>query len=135
MNLLREMRQFLSSWSASDLTRFVENFGFAPPGANGEVDNYVWKLVPEFSLDSVLAFRGGKSGWIRWFDAENAQAQEEGFGEWTEDIWSYPDLSRNPIIVTLENSNGLVWDGNHRIGAALKSGITSLPAVVGVLRG
>lgn len=74
---------------------------------------------------------GGQAGWLEWFEAECRMDEREELGANWRELLSC-DVDRLADAVVLKKSGCLyLWDGWHRIGAAIVREIEELPAIVG----
>ncbi|MFP3637543.1 hypothetical protein [Paraburkholderia sp. SIMBA_054] len=85
-----------------------------------------WKVDLAFALTKL----GDATEWIRFFDAEVSMWAAEGDPGRFDNMLDAPITE--PVVVLQRSGKHYVWDGNHRIGASFKRGLTSIPAIVGV---
>jgi hypothetical protein len=97
------------------------------PGDPGycEATDADWQFEPEFQLSLI-----GGDHWIEWFAQEQAYAAEDGREGYYDSMLDREIIE--PIVVLMRDGKGYVWDGNHRVGAALSRGLTTISAIVGV---
>ena len=97
-----------------------------------EAKDLVWKYVEDFPISKIIPFRGTEGDWIAWMEDQNAGVEEQGLTPWPEDIGEYRDIRREPIVLSLVEGKNSLWDGNHRVAAAIIGGVKTLPAIVGI---
>lgn len=96
--------------------------GFANP------ETLDWFIVPNYPIERLVDKVD-----LEWFTQERKMWLEEGQPE------RFNDMINNPIIeeiIIYDNGiQGYTWDGNHRVGATLYKGLTSIKAIVGIKKG
>jgi hypothetical protein len=85
-----------------------------------------WRLQPDFPLCLLTHLN---NDWISWFKDEVAWDESlGGVRQWkrllTEDI-------QEEVIVFVRDDRAYLWDGCHRVAAAISSGKESIRAIVG----
>jgi len=94
-----------------------------------EPDEADWSCEATSPLDPFLAVMS-REEWVAWFLDEHRAAVEAGRPGYADLILQ--DI-RDPVIyVAYPDGRVDVWDGWHRIGAAMLKGAGTLPALVGV---
>jgi len=84
--------------------------------------DFDWKHVKAYPVKNLLHLMpGGAAGWKDWFEQEVKSKP----GEW--DKLSGTKEISDPVVV----SPGHIWDGWHRVAAAVINNIATVPAVVG----
>lgn len=113
---------------ASEAAAYMDQY---LPGDEGYCDPKacVWAMEEEFNLDVLMHLIGDKSDWIKWFKKEHADEVEDGRGWRCEEMLDRP--INDPIIVLVRDGKGYLWDGWHRVGAAITLGMPTLKAFVG----
>jgi hypothetical protein len=96
------------------------------PGDPGycRADEADWHYDPAFP---VAALAG--DAWAAWFADECADAAADGRTGYYDDMLDR-EISE-PIVVLLRDGAGYVWDGNHRVGATVTQGRSTIKAFVG----
>ena len=92
--------------------------GYAPRGS------LAWTHVADYPLSRLK-----EAPDANWFDTEQQMAAEDGRPGFYNDM-----LDREiqyPIIVHDNGEGGYIWDGNHRVAAAGKRGLSTIKAIVG----
>ena len=85
-----------------------------------------WQRIDGYDLARVADHQG----WKDWFALEVTMWAEEGDPKRFEDMMSGPILE--PVVILEREGVAYVWDGNHRIGAAITRGLATISAYVGV---
>ncbi len=87
-------------------------------------EDYAWARDKAFNVQSLMHMMpGGKAGWKSWL----ANEVKDVPGQW--DKLSKTMHIDDPVII----SPGHIWDGWHRIAAAIVNGHRTIPAIVGKL--
>lgn len=96
------------------------------PGDPGYADakSLQWWSVPDYPIARL-----NDAPDASWFKDERDMWADEGQPDRFDDMLDQPILC--PIIVYDTPSGGWIWDGNHRVGACVSRGLTSVPALVG----
>ena len=109
-------------WGAGDDNRDVP-----------DPEDCAWRYVTGFPLEAFVARFGGIKDCISWFRAECRDAMRDG-----RDGYGYLVVQeqQDPIVVTIVDGKPLIWDGWHRLAAAIvrwQAGIGSgtVKAVIG----
>lgn len=92
--------------------------GYYPP------EKAQWSNKHAFPIDNL----GDKQALHDWFIVECAKAEEEG------QAGKYDQLDLfdgDPIVVFVGANEAHVWGDKHRVGAAIRAGMTTIPAIVG----
>jgi hypothetical protein len=85
-------------------------------------EDYTWAREKAFNTEKLCHLMpGGIAGWKTWFTGE-VKSDPEKYG-----TLAKADKINDPVIV----SPGHIWDGWHRIAAAIVNGIKTIPAIVG----
>jgi len=77
-----------------------------------------------------LAMFGDAAEWVKWFDSEVAMWAEDGDAHRFDDMLLEPIIE--PIVGIERGAQAFVWDGNHRLGASFKRGLSHIKAIVGM---
>ena len=118
----------------ADLRREAENFADqfsrGEPGY-GRPSDFLWSYDSAFPL---LRIGGDSEDLVKWA-AEERVAWIESFGDERglelSECWLSNPEDRPIVVVVGTDGRIYVWDGNHRIGAALAAGRFAVPAIVG----
>lgn len=87
----------------------------------------IWANVGKFDLAKIEPVHGD---WAEWFGVEAAKAEEAG-NDWSIRAIAEGSYADEPIIVLQRDGKAYIWDGEKRVGAALRRGEKTLPAIVG----
>lgn len=89
-----------------------------------------WRIEKEYPITALLAHMGGtREGWAEWFRTENKWAREDGRHGYHDLLLE--TLEEEVVLLELEGGRVDIWDGWHRIGAAITKGELTVCAVVG----
>jgi hypothetical protein len=87
-----------------------------------------WSFVADYPLEALLGKMGGRDQWLEWLRDESRFSMEEGRAGYgyllVQDI-------REPVVLVEVDGRPLIWDGWHRIAAAVVKGQRAIGAVVG----
>lgn len=110
------LRQIAAAWSANGDNDF-------------EIDAASWSASPAADLEVFLRIMP-REEWIAWFVAEHVAALHdgrEGYGHLL-----MQDAHEHVVYVEYDEERVAIWDGWHRIGAAMLRGAGHVPAICGV---
>lgn len=90
-----------------------------------------WSEQDEFPVELFLPLWGSRAKVREWWDSEQLKRDDAALYDWVRA--GGPLRAGNPIYVTLNDDGSVqsLWDGWHRVGAALLSNTEHLFAVVG----
>ena len=113
----------------SDIATYTDQYSYdTSHPAYGNVNDFEWTFDPRYKLSRT----DKASLWREFYAKEKKAWADEGQEDRYDDIEvAIKDGSIDPIYVVDHGKSGYVWDGNHRIGAAVTMGRTTLPAWVG----
>lgn len=85
-----------------------------------------------YSLDDTEITRFSNNDWRKWLEGEIEGYGSWGIGEPNRDIeWWLEDPEKEPVVVTFDGRYFRIWDGHHRIAAAIDAELNTVPAYVG----
>ncbi|WP_415912577.1 ParB N-terminal domain-containing protein [Neptuniibacter sp. QD37_11] len=101
------------------------------PGDEGFIDpvSSEWTHNPEFSVDELIGLMDSKEQWEAWLEREIEDYQDIRGLAYYHDLKCNP--IRNPIILSYVNGKYYIWDGWHRVAAAIAGGRETIPAYIG----
>lgn len=92
-----------------------------------DASSAVWSLNNAFPMASLKHL---KDDWVKWFGEEISMDESEGLGR------NYAGMLTGEIIeeviVFVRDGKGYIWDGWHRVAAAIVGGKETIKAIVGV---
>lgn len=106
----------------SSLLTLVKNVASNEHPDDHVPEDYHWTREKAFNPQSLIHMMpGGLAGWKSWLKDECRMVP----GQW--DKLAKTNKIEDPVVV----SPGHIWDGWHRIAAAIVNGIKTIPAIVG----
>ena len=116
--------QVKESEGEEDLLTIVQNTASNTHPDDHLPADYTWARNKAFSTETLTHMMpGGLAGWKSWLQDECKQMPHQ----W--DKLAKTDEIQDPVII----SPGHIWDGWHRIAAAIVNGHKTIPAIVGKL--
>ena len=142
-------RELLVSLGYRDGARAAESLGYRPESyggdqavlrqiavawsANGnndfDIETASWSDTVSADLQGFLQIMP-RDQWISWFGAEHEGALEEGREGYGDLLMQ--DAHEHVVYVEYGEDRLDIWDGWHRIGAALLRGAGRIPAICGI---
>jgi hypothetical protein len=94
----------------------------------GPASKYIWKEVPDWNINRKIDGLTPKRR-TAWMRDEIQMWADEGDPERYDGMLGHDILE--PVVAVEVDGEAYLWDGNHRVGAALMNGKTTVPAIVG----
>jgi len=89
-----------------------------------------WRVEKDYPISALLAHMNGtREGWAEWFRTENQWAREDGRNGYVDLLLER--IEEEVVLLELDGGRVDVWDGWHRVGAAITKGDLTVRAVVG----
>jgi hypothetical protein len=89
-----------------------------------------WTADNHYPLSLIAPTPEKRQDWIEFIDAEVKMWAEEGEPDRFDDLLD--GEIHTHVVILVRDGEHYVWDGNHRVGAAIKAGATTIPAIIGV---
>src|SRR5665213_418558 len=99
----------------------------------GEPDDFNWHYDPDYNLSKLTPLKGGKAGWVAWYDGEmvewkhdHGDAKKGHFEKWSK------NPKKKPLVV-IEGTDGKdhIVDGHHRCAMAHIQDMENVPVIYG----
>lgn len=104
-------------------------YDIGEPGG-GKVEDFNWHVDPHYNINKKIDSLTPQQR-VEWMQAEIKAWADEGEPDRFDDMLDEPIVEE---IIAVEEKDGatFLWDGNHRVGASLLTGRTTVPAIVGI---
>lgn len=103
---------------------YADQYRDGEPG-HASPEMLTWLHVPDYPISRLRDAVDKK-----WFAAEVQMWADEGEPDRFADMLTEP--IRSPVVIFDDGQGGWTWDGNHRIGARLTTGESTIDATVGI---
>lgn len=110
------LRQIAAAWSANGNGDF-------------DIDTASWTDTPAADLERFLRIMP-REQWVAWFVAEHVAALRDGRDGYGDLLMQ--DVREHVVYVEYDEDKLDIWDGWHRIGAAMLKRAGQVPAICGV---
>lgn len=126
-NDLERIKDDAQKWMQRDA--FACGQQYAVEAGRGDATMAHWAKTQAYYLTTIEPVHGD---WGEWFTMESAKAEEAGKSYDFARQADYSSCQAAPIVVFERDGKAYAWRGEAQIGAALRDGKKTLPALVGV---